>query len=114
MATEARRELIERYYAPKQAIPADKLDELGRKILGAFDVPPKDWRTAWGIAEEIGVSEGEVLVYIDQHPAWFLRSAHSTGVLYSNMAFVTAGSTAVPGGRTDETREPPVPGALAP
>lgn len=84
MVTAERRELIERYFAPKIRIPADHLDELGRKILGAFEGPRKDWRTAWGIADEIGVSEGDVLVYIDRHPDWFLRDVVADGVIYSN------------------------------
>ena len=84
MVTAERRELIERYFAPKIRIPADHLDELGRKILGAFEGPRKEWRTAWGIAEEIGVSEGDVLVYIDRHPDWFLRDVFMDGVIYSN------------------------------
>ena len=37
-----------------------------------------------GIAEEIGVSEGDVLVYIDRHPDWFLRDVVMDGVIYSN------------------------------
>ncbi len=84
MVTAERRALIERYFAPKIRIPADHLDELGRKILEAFEGPRKDWRTAWGIAEEIGVSEGDVLVYIDRHPDWFLRDVVKDGVIYSN------------------------------
>ena len=82
--TAERRELIERYFAPKIRIPADHLDELGRKILGAFEGPRNEWRTAWGIAEEIGASEGDVLVYIDRHPDWFLRDVVLGGVMYSN------------------------------
>ena len=58
--------------------------ELGRKILGAFEGPRNDWRTSWGIAEEIGVSEGDVLVYIDRHPDWFLRDVFMDSVIYSN------------------------------
>ena len=67
-------------------IPADQLDELGRKILGAFEGPRNDWRTAWGIAEETGVSEGDVLVYIDRHPDCFIRDVVMGGVIYGNTA----------------------------
>ena len=51
MVTAERRALIERYFAPKIRIPADHLDGLGRKILGAFEGPRNEWRTAWGIAK---------------------------------------------------------------
>lgn len=90
MVTKERRELIERYFAPKKQIPADQLDEVGRKIFSAFEGPYRDWRTVGSIADEIGITEGDVLVYIDRHPDWFLRSVHATGVMYAKTV-TTAG-----------------------
>ena len=61
-------------------------DELGRKIMRAFEGPFKEWRAISGIARDAGLPRQVVERYIRDHPEFFVRSQQTLGGTYAYSA----------------------------
>ena len=54
-------------------------DEIGQKLVAAFDGERGQWRTVGGISRHTGLSEPIVEKYIKDHADFFVRSPISVG-----------------------------------